>query len=118
MAKSEYEDLFLDWIASEGFDLPERQYRFAPPRRWAFDFGWPDQRVAVEIEGATWAGGRHTRGSGFLKDAEKYEKALQLGWQVYRIPSMWLKDKDRMVLREEILVTLRLLLTGRHAVLE
>lgn len=33
--------------------------------------------------------GRHQRGSGFAKDAEKYNVASYLGWKVFRItPSM------------------------------
>ena len=108
---SAVEDLFLDFVASESLPLPEREYRFAPPRRWRFDFAWPTNLVAVEIEGATWTKGRHTRGAGFLQDAEKHERALQLGWRVYRIPSVWVQDGDRMVLRDEILTTLRILLT-------
>ena len=25
--------------------------RFAPPRRWRFDFAWPERFLAVEVEG-------------------------------------------------------------------
>ena len=47
------------WDAAGG---PERQreYRFAPPRRWREDFAWPQARLLIEIEGGLrkrgWAG--------------------------------------------------------------
>lgn len=105
------EDLFIDLIASEGLPLPEREYRFAPPRRWRFDAAWPLQLVAVEIDGKIYGGGRHTRGSGAMGDYEKMMFALQQGWTVFRIPSLWLRDGDRMLPRgDDILDTLRILL--------
>ena len=61
------------------------EYAFAPPRRWRFDFAWPDCGVAVEIEGAVWTRGRHTRGSGFVRDVEKYNTGASLGWTVLRL---------------------------------
>ncbi|WP_036663029.1 hypothetical protein [Pandoraea sp. SD6-2] len=63
---------------------PVREHRFAPPRRWRFDFAWPEQMVAAEVEGGIWTGGRHTRGSGFQADAEKYNAAALAGWRVFR----------------------------------
>ena len=44
---------------------PEREYIFAAPRRWRFDFAWPARRVAVEAEGGVWSGGRHVRPEGW-----------------------------------------------------
>lgn len=54
------------------------------PRRWRFDFAWPDRKIAAEVEGGTESGGRHVRPGGFDKDAEKYNAAAQQGWTVYR----------------------------------
>ena len=63
----------------------EREYRFAPPRRWRFDFvfdtaepGW-----ACEIEGGAFSGG-HRRGLEANKDCEKANAAAMLGWKVLR----------------------------------
>lgn len=68
---------------------PIREYPFAVGRKWRFDFAFVNERVAVEIEGGTWNGGRHTRGSGFVKDCEKYNHAALLSWRVFRFtPSM------------------------------
>ena len=36
------------------------------------------------VEGGTFINGRHTRGIGFARDAEKYNLACELGWRVFR----------------------------------
>jgi len=48
--------------------------------------------VAVEVEGGTWSGGRHTTGVGFRNDCEKYNAATALGWRVYRFTSDQVKS--------------------------
>lgn len=63
---------------------PEREYRFHPVRKWRFDFAWPGKMIAVEVDGGTWSGGRHTRGAGFEKDCEKVNTAVLMGWRVFR----------------------------------
>ena len=75
--------LNLDFIQA-GLPASEREYTFAPPRRWRFDFAWPQHKLAVEIEGGSWTLGRHTRGEGFRNDCEKYNEAVLLGWSVLR----------------------------------
>ena len=69
---------------SLGLPVPEREYRFHPKRRWRFDYAWPDKKIAVEVEGGTWIYGRHNHPSGFLKDIEKYNSAVILGWRILR----------------------------------
>lgn len=76
--------LFPSVCASLGIPRPVAEHRFAPPRRWRFDFAWPDYMIALEVEGGAWIQGRHTRGSGFVKDLEKYREAACLGWRVLR----------------------------------
>jgi len=68
--------------------IPE--YKFHDKRRWRFDYAIVGSRItsskiAVEIEGGIWSGGRHTRGKGFIGDMEKYNTATAMGWKVIRI---------------------------------
>ena len=64
---------------------PVSEHKFCPTRRWRFDYAFIESRVAVECEGGVWIGGRHTSGSGFVKDCEKYSEAAALGWRIIRV---------------------------------
>ena len=73
----------LFWRALDGPPLiPE--HKVCDGRRFRFDFADPVSRVAIEVEGGQWSGGRHTRGSGFGKDCEKYNEAGYGEWRVFR----------------------------------
>ena len=63
---------------------PVTEHRFHPVRGWRFDFAWPAELLAVEVEGITAQGGRHQTASGFRKDCEKYNAAALLGWRLLR----------------------------------
>lgn len=71
---------------------PVREFAFAKPRRWRFDFCWPEQRIALEQEGGVWVRGRHTRGTGYLRDLEKYNEAAVRGYIVIRCTPDQLQD--------------------------
>lgn len=79
------------------------EYRFHATRRWRFDFAWILKGVAVEIEGGTWSGGRHTRGDGYEKDCEKYNEAVLMGWKVLRFTSTMIKNGMAIDMTREIL---------------
>lgn len=81
--RSEHEERFA-LHATASRIAPVREYQFHPTRKWKFDFAFPDQKLAVEIEGGIWTNGRHTRGSGYRGDMEKYNAAALLGWKVLR----------------------------------
>lgn len=68
----------------------EREVVFAPPRKWRADFRIGN--LLIEVEGGVWTAGRHTRGSGFEADCEKYAKAMLLGYRVLRVTPAMIDD--------------------------
>jgi very-short-patch-repair endonuclease len=91
-APSRLEETLALHLRAAGLPEPEREYRFHAPRRWRFDFCWPDHRLAVEVEGGIWSGGRHVRGAGFEKDLEKYNRANLDGWCLLRFTGDMIKS--------------------------
>jgi hypothetical protein len=74
-----------EFFTRHGLPAPVLEHRFHPTRLWRFDYAWPAHRVALEVEGGRFTGGRHTSAEGFHKDLEKYNAAACLGWRVLRI---------------------------------
>jgi len=68
-------NIFSGWVS---------EYKFCDTRKWRADYCHPDKKIIIEIEGAVWVQGRHTRGSGYIKDMEKYNEAQKLGYIVLR----------------------------------
>ena len=94
-------------LISQVFDqvLPPHhtEYRFDAFRRWRFDYAWPMFKVALEVEGAIWTGGRHTRGAGFLKDMEKYNEATLQGWRVLRCTPKTVTHRETIAMLSRLL---------------
>jgi len=61
-----------------------RELKFHPVRKWRFDYAIPSLKIAIEVEGGAFTGGRHTRGKGFIADMEKYNTATSMGWRLIR----------------------------------
>lgn len=79
------------------------EYRFHPERKWRFDFYFPAVKLAVECEGGVYTQGRHTRGKGFLADAEKYNSAQAMGIQVLRFtPDQLLAEETYRIIIKAI----------------
>ena len=84
---------FVSLCPRFGVPAPEREFRFAlPEREWRVDFGWEKQCVALESEGGVWTQGRHTRGSGFIEDIDKYNSLASKGWRLFRVVPSQLCD--------------------------
>ena len=70
-----------------------REFRFAPPRRWRADFSlYGAGPILVEIDGGGYVAGRHSRGAGMEKDAEKQSAAAILGYRVIRCTPSQVED--------------------------
>lgn len=114
-----------DWVSLldqqieiHGLPKPVKEHRFHPSRKWAFDFCWPRQMAALEVDGGVYGrpvvchncgqtvkrhlknggtvvvreGGRHNTGTGFENDAEKLNEAAVLGWLVIRVTPKMIED--------------------------
>ena len=86
-----------------GLPKPEAEVRFHPTRKWRLDWAWRDRKVAVEVDGAIYVRGRHTRGVGVEKDCEKYAEALIAGWKVLRVSTNQVKSGQALGWIERIL---------------
>ena len=70
----------------------EHEYKFHPTRKWRADFLISDTKILIEVEGGIWSGGRHTRGTGYIGDMEKYNAAAILEFQVLRFSTQQVKS--------------------------
>ena len=121
MSRSNAEILLAAQLEQAGIPF-EREFRFAPPRRWRADFRilpfYRDHRVSpfemmwdpnllIEVDGGSWVEGRHTRGKGFEADLEKLNAAALLGYRVLRFTPAMVEDGRaieviRQALSEEV----------------
>lgn len=100
---SDLEDLLFQHIKLVGLPTPEREYRFAPPRRFRADFAYPERKLLIEVEGGVWTRGRHTRGTGYSADVEKYNLATINGWRLLRFTGDMIKTGEAINTIEKVL---------------
>ncbi|MBO1109929.1 hypothetical protein J2R62_17380 [Plesiomonas shigelloides] len=65
-----------------GVPKPVSEHVFQPMRKWRLDFAWTEYRLALELNGCVYSGGRNTRRDGDSEDREKMNKAAVLAWTV------------------------------------
>lgn len=83
----------LEWLqwnlwywANDHAITMEKEFEFAKPRKFAFDFSFPSIKVACEFEGGLFTeNSGHNSVSGIQRDIEKYALAEKLGWKVIRL---------------------------------
>lgn len=97
------EQSFLSYwrILAIGQPEPIAEFRFDSVRKFRFDFAFPDSKVAVEIDGGLFTNGRHNRASGYITDCDKYNLAVERGWQILRYTSQHI-DNDPQAMIEQI----------------
>jgi hypothetical protein len=82
---------------------PVEEFKFHPKRKWRTDLAWPEQKLALEIEGGTFQekGGHRGSIAGYLKDKEKYNNYSIQGWFLLRFTPQEMKSCEAYdVLRE------------------
>jgi hypothetical protein len=125
VAESKLESLLAFQLRALKVADPQREYRFAAEqvggtgkglrkrlsdkglKDWRFDFAWPDQKFAVEVEGGGWTNGRHTRGKGFSDDLIKYHAAMEAGWTIYRCDGQLIRTGKAIILIAQRVADLR-----------
>lgn len=102
-ATQETADMFTRLVYSELRVECVKEHRFYQPRKWRFDYALPLYKIAVEVEGGVWTGGRHVSPRGFLNDMTKYNTATLLGWRVFRTtPDKLLTNETLLLLKNAI----------------
>lgn len=67
------------------------EFAFDETRKWRFDFAWPSQKVAVEIDGFGYG---HQAQQNIAAGHEKQNAAIEQGWRVLRFTSRQLGSKQ------------------------
>ncbi len=73
-------------------DFQERYAKSKRSKRYRADFAHVGSKSLIEIQGGTYMRGRHVSGSGYDRDARKYNLAMFCGWKVYLLTSTTAKD--------------------------
>lgn len=96
--------MFVDKLAKHGIAC-KPEFIFHETRKWRIDFyiEHNGKKLAVEVEGGIWSDGRHTRGSGFIKDMQKYNELTKYGIYLYRVEP---KKLFNLTVMEDILTIL------------
>lgn len=109
MSKSLLESQLDADLRRRGITAQKREYPFkglSGDRRYRFDFAFPTEKVAVEVQGGIWSGGRHTRGKGFEEERSKSAQAQILGWKYIEVTPSMIRSGEAVDLIEQAL--------GRH----
>ena len=67
-----------------------REQTLIPERKYRTDV--VVGKLAIEVDGATWIGGRHARGYGIETDCEKQNLLVTLGYRPMRFTKNMVKD--------------------------
>ena len=82
--------LFRAVLAQQGLPQPEAETMFHPTRKWRWDYCWPAQKLALEVQGGIWVKGAHSSGVGIQRDIEKFSEGAALGWRLLLVEPKFL----------------------------
>ena len=92
--RSHLQDKLIAALQATDLPMPVEEHKFHPTRKWRFDAAWPTFSLAVELQGGTYAYGRHSRGPQMHNDYDKLNAAQLLGWRVFYFDSKHIKDME------------------------
>lgn len=72
---------------------------------WRFDFAFPSHKLLIELQGATFKGGKggHTSGLGYEDDCYKKNAAKLHGWTVLEFTTRMVQSGDALVMTERFI---------------
>lgn len=79
-------------IRSRKLPIPVREYQGIPGRKFRYDLAWPAKKLALEVQGGVFSGGRHTRGIGYTADCEKLNLTVLNGWRMLWVTPAHIRD--------------------------
>lgn len=77
----------------------QREVMLIPERKFRTDV--LVGKLAIEVDGATWIGGRHARGYGIQADCEKQNLLICLGYRPMRFTSKMVRDGTALRMIEQ-----------------
>ena len=88
-----------------GVAPPIRNLKFWEGRRLEFDFAWPREHLAVEVNGGVWrvGGGAHSRPRAILRDYEKAQLAVLAGYRFLPVSPADVKSGRALRMIEHLL---------------
>lgn len=95
--KTELEDAFyLHWqLMFPDLPMPVRQHPILNPktnRHWKLDFAWPQEKLAVELQGGSFIRGGHNTAKGQHSDYERHNTLTKMGWRTLFFNTIGCKD--------------------------
>lgn len=89
---SQLELLLLNRLEHAGLPVGEAGQQIIPGRKFEFDRVWREQKVCVEVQGATFVKGGHSSGTGIARDCEKACLAAVNGWRYLPVTKHMIQD--------------------------
>ena len=79
-------------VSSWEADFQERYAKSKRSKRYRADFAHLASKSLIEIQGGTFNRGRHVTGSGYERDARKFNLATIGGWRIFLLTTQTAKD--------------------------
>ncbi len=100
---SELEENLWQQITATDLPWPQREFRFAPPRRWRWDLSYEHLRLGIEVQGARWSKSTHNGGARQTKSFDKLNTAALLNWRVLYVNAEMIADGSALALIQRAL---------------